>query len=59
MPKRLLKKSLLTRKQIKRLFPKTMLSKRIEDGEQVDVAEIFKGLQEMVREVLAEHYPGA
>ena len=41
------------------LFPKTMLSKRIEDGEEVDVAGIFKGLQETVREVLAEHYPGA
>jgi hypothetical protein len=41
------------------LFPKTMLSKRIEDGKQVDVKEIFKGLQDMVREVLAEHYPGA
>ncbi|WP_052810591.1 DUF3806 domain-containing protein [Variovorax paradoxus] len=40
------------------LFPMTMLSKRIEDGEEVDVAEIFKGLQETVREVLAEHYPG-
>jgi hypothetical protein len=38
------------------LFPKTMLSKRIEDGEQVDVAEIYEGLVEMVREVIAEHY---
>lgn len=41
------------------LFPKTMISKRIEDGEQVDVVEIFEGLKETVREVLAEHYPDA
>jgi hypothetical protein len=41
------------------LFPKTMISKRVEDGEQVDVVEIFEGLKEMVREVLAEHYPDA
>lgn len=41
------------------LFPKTMISKRVEDGEQVDVVEIFEGLKETVREVLAEHYPDA
>ncbi|MDM0008264.1 DUF3806 domain-containing protein [Variovorax sp. J22G73] len=41
------------------MFPKTMLSKRIEDGEQVDVAEIYEGLVEMVREVVAEHYRNA
>jgi hypothetical protein len=41
------------------MFPKTMLSKRIEDGEQIDVAEIYEGLVEMVREVVAEHYRNA
>ena len=41
------------------LFPKTMISKRVEDGEQVDVVEIFEGLKETVREVLAGHYPDA
>jgi len=41
------------------LFPKTMISKRVEDGEQVDVVEIFEGLKETVRDVLAEHYPDA
>jgi hypothetical protein len=41
------------------LFPKTMISKRIEDGKAVNVTEMFEGLQETVREVLAEHYPDA
>lgn len=28
------------------IFPQTMLSKRIEDGEAVDVEELFSGLRE-------------
>ena len=41
------------------LFPQTMISKRVEDGEAVNVREIYEGLELNVANLLAEHYPGA
>jgi hypothetical protein len=41
------------------VFPQTMISKRIEDGEGVDVRELFDGLRERVEEIRAENHPGA
>lgn len=41
------------------LFPQTMISKRIEDGETVDVRAIYEGLEQQVARILAEHYPDA
>lgn len=40
------------------VFPQTMISKRIEDGEAVVVREMYDGLRETLEEVRAEHYPG-
>lgn len=40
------------------VFPQTMISKRIEDGEGVDVSQLFVGLRERVEEIRAENYPG-
>lgn len=41
------------------VFPQTMISKRVEDGEPVDVRAIYEGLERDVADLLAEHYPGA
>lgn len=41
------------------IFPQTMLSKRIEDGEQVDVAELFTGLREDLERIKKENYSNA
>lgn len=41
------------------IFPQTMLSKRIEDGEQVDVAELFSGLREDLERIKSENYSNA
>lgn len=38
------------------LFPLTMLSKRIEDGEELDLVELFHGLSERVSEIIDQHY---
>ena len=40
------------------VFPQTMISKRIEDGEGVDVRELFVRLRERVEEIRARNYPG-
>lgn len=39
------------------IFPLTMISKRVEDGEEVDVRELFDGLREMLVKVRKEHDP--
>jgi len=36
------------------LFPLTMISKRIERGETVNVIELFNGIEEMLEEMIAE-----
>lgn len=44
------------------LFPTTMISKRIEIGEEVDVRELFDGICEMIKEEMediAEQTSGA
>jgi hypothetical protein len=41
------------------IFPQTMLSKRIEDGEQVDVAELFSGLREDLEQIKNKNYSNA
>ena len=41
------------------IFPQTMLSKRIEDGEHVDVAELFTGLREDLERIKNENYSNA
>ena len=33
------------------LFPLTMISKRIEEGEDVDIYELFEGLKEMINDI--------
>ncbi len=38
-------------------FPQTMISKRIEDGEAVDVRELFDGLRERLEQIRAENHP--
>ena len=40
------------------VFPQTMISKRVEDGEAVDVQALFDGLRDQVEQVRAENYPG-
>lgn len=39
------------------LFPMTMISKRVEDGEQVDVRELFDGIVAKFEEIRGEHGP--
>lgn len=39
------------------VFPQTMLSKRVEDGEAVVVQEMYDGLCEMLEEIRLENYP--
>lgn len=39
-------------------FPRTMLSKRIEDGESCDVAELFGGLVDRLRELVSKGWTG-
>ena len=38
-------------------FPRTMISKRVEDGEAVDVRALFDGLRERLEQIRAENYP--
>lgn len=40
-------------------FPQTMISKRIEDGETIDVRELFDDLRERLDQIRTENYPGA
>jgi hypothetical protein len=39
------------------VFPQTMLSKRIEEGEEVDVEAMYNGLCEQLEEIRLENYP--
>ena len=41
------------------IFPQTMLSRRIEDGEQIDVAELFTGLRKDLERMKNKNYPNA
>ena len=41
------------------VFPQTMISKRIEDGEAVDVQAMYEGLCEQLEEIRAENYRDA
>lgn len=41
------------------VFPQTMLSKRVEDGEAVAVQEMYEGLCERLEEMRLENYPDA
>ncbi len=38
------------------LFPLTMISKRLEDGEEFDLEELFNGLSANVAEIIEQHY---
>ncbi len=40
-------------------FPQTIISKRIEDGEEININELYTGLVEMLEEVRMEHYSNA
>ena len=40
------------------LFPQTMLSSRLENGETVDVPDLFQGIASQVAKIRDEHYPG-
>jgi len=39
-------------------FPQTMISKRIEDGEDVNVSELFSGLRERLETLRKDGYAG-
>jgi hypothetical protein len=41
------------------IFPMTMLSKRVEDGEEFDVAELFDGLAKQLADLIREGVEGA
>jgi hypothetical protein len=41
------------------VFPQTMISKRIEDGQHVAVREMYEGLREQLEEIRHESYPDA
>ena len=41
------------------IFPQTMLSKRLEDGEQVNVSELFQGLRQDLERIENENYANA
>lgn len=41
------------------VFPQTMISKRIEDGEAVDVQAMYEGLCEQLEEIRTENYRDA
>ena len=40
-------------------FPQTMISKRVEDGENVAFVELYEGLKSHLQRVLTESYPDA
>ena len=40
-------------------FPQTMISKRIEDGEEIDVVQLYRGLQEQHDELRSQNYSDA
>jgi Domain of unknown function (DUF3806) len=40
-------------------YPRTMLSKRIEDGEPVDVIDLFDGLTRRMRELVEKGWDGS
>ena len=41
------------------IFPQTMISKRVEDGEDVIVVELYEGIKDHLQRILAENYPDA
>jgi Domain of unknown function (DUF3806) len=41
------------------VFPMTMISKRVEDGEQFDVSELFDGLAKQLSDLIQEGVDGA
>jgi hypothetical protein len=41
------------------MFPQTVLSKRVEDGEEIDVPELFAGLKERLETIRKENYADA
>ncbi len=41
------------------VFPQTMISKRIEDREEIEVGELFKDLEEKIESIKLESYPNA
>jgi hypothetical protein len=41
------------------VFAETMISKRVEDGEEVDVAELYEGLKSELERIIAEENPDA
>ena len=41
------------------IFPQTMLSKRVEDGEEINVLGLFGGLKEDLERIKWEHYANA
>lgn len=41
------------------VFPQTMISKRVEDGDDVDVQALYEGLVELLEDIRARDYPDA
>ena len=41
------------------VFPQTMISKRIEDGDAISINEMYDGLYKMLDEIRRENYPDA
>ncbi|MCB9983399.1 MAG: DUF3806 domain-containing protein [Rhodospirillales bacterium] len=40
------------------IFPQTVISKRIEEGEDCDISDMYHGLLESLEEIRFEHYEG-
>ena len=41
------------------IFPQTMISKRVEDGEEIDVSEFYIDLKEDLEQIKNKNYPNA
>lgn len=41
------------------VFPQTMISKRVEEGEEINVPQLFSGLQQDLERIRREHYENA
>jgi hypothetical protein len=40
-------------------FPQSMISKRVEDGEEIDVLNLYEGLADLLERTRKENYPNA
>ncbi len=41
------------------VFPQTIISKRVEDGEEIDIKKMYYGLQDQLESIRVENFPDA